>query len=53
MTEAEKGLPPEHVHDVSCAFGSPTCPAFAEPAPPPRRRWWHRVFPPAKGDADA
>lgn len=24
---------PEHEHDVSCSFGSPTCPAYAAPRP--------------------
>jgi hypothetical protein len=24
-----------HEHDIGCSFGSPTCPAFSEPPPPP------------------
>lgn len=29
---------PEHVHDVSCAFGNPQCPAFGEAVQHGRRR---------------
>lgn len=34
----------EHVHDVSCAFGNPTCPAFGEAVKAdPRSSWWARL----------
>lgn len=31
-----------HLHDVSCAFGNPTCPAFGEQEVN-RRSWWKRL----------